>query len=272
MTLIAIEEHWMLPELTSALKAVPRPDESLAFNEHGDTLQRLEDLGAGRIAAMDAQGIDLARPRPDPARNALRCLPSGQSTSAALANDTATEAVQRPPGTVPVPVDPADVLPATCRRRARTGRSPGPRGHHGLRPIRRPASRRPRLRRLLRHRRRPWPARLHPSPDPLRPPARRHLPGLRPTHRPRPRHVRLGLAPGSGHRRPAADPARHLRPAPRAADRPWALGRAAAVLARPGRQPRAPRRSPAHGLRLHPCRTSSSPSRACSTRPCCTTP
>jgi predicted TIM-barrel fold metal-dependent hydrolase len=60
MTLIAIEEHWILPELTSALKALPRPDESLTFNELGDHRQRLEDLGDGRIAAMDAQGIDVS--------------------------------------------------------------------------------------------------------------------------------------------------------------------------------------------------------------------
>ncbi|MFI1993006.1 amidohydrolase family protein [Actinoplanes sp. NPDC020271] len=57
MTLIAIEEHWIMPELTSALDTL---DESLAFNDLGDHQQRLQDLGAGRIAAMDAQGIDLS--------------------------------------------------------------------------------------------------------------------------------------------------------------------------------------------------------------------
>ena len=60
MTLIAIEEHWITPDLTAALKALPRPDESLAFSEMGDNLQRLEDLGEGRIATMDAQGIDVS--------------------------------------------------------------------------------------------------------------------------------------------------------------------------------------------------------------------
>ena len=40
--------------------AVDLPDESLAFNEMGDHQQRLEDLGAGRIATMDAQGIDVS--------------------------------------------------------------------------------------------------------------------------------------------------------------------------------------------------------------------
>jgi uncharacterized protein len=62
VTLLAIEEHWVLPELTAALQAMPQSvrDESLAFNEMGDNQQRLADLGAGRIAAMDAQGIDVS--------------------------------------------------------------------------------------------------------------------------------------------------------------------------------------------------------------------
>ncbi len=48
VTLIAIEEHWIMPDLTSALSAMPQHvrDESLAFNEMGDHQQRLEDLGA----------------------------------------------------------------------------------------------------------------------------------------------------------------------------------------------------------------------------------
>jgi predicted TIM-barrel fold metal-dependent hydrolase len=60
MALIAIEEHWIMPDLTSALRSMPVQGESLAFNEMGDHQQRLEDLGAGRIAAMDAQGIDVS--------------------------------------------------------------------------------------------------------------------------------------------------------------------------------------------------------------------
>ena len=61
MTVIAIEEHWTTPKLTAALKGLPeeRRDDSLAFNEMGDNLARLEDIGDGRIAAMDEQGIDL---------------------------------------------------------------------------------------------------------------------------------------------------------------------------------------------------------------------
>ncbi|GAA1560039.1 amidohydrolase family protein [Kribbella lupini] len=62
MPLIAIEEHWIMPDLTAALNAMPEDlrDESLAFNELGDHQQRLQDLGAGRIATMDAQGIDVS--------------------------------------------------------------------------------------------------------------------------------------------------------------------------------------------------------------------
>jgi predicted TIM-barrel fold metal-dependent hydrolase len=60
MTLIAIEEHWIMPELTTALHTTPRPDESLAFNDIGDHQQRLQDLGENRIATMDAQGIDIS--------------------------------------------------------------------------------------------------------------------------------------------------------------------------------------------------------------------
>ncbi|WP_213009828.1 amidohydrolase family protein [Paractinoplanes toevensis] len=62
MTLIAIEEHWIMSELTAALRNAPpeRRDDSLAFNDLGDHQPRLRDLGAGRIAAMDAQGIDVA--------------------------------------------------------------------------------------------------------------------------------------------------------------------------------------------------------------------
>ncbi|AMM20757.1 amidohydrolase [Frondihabitans sp. PAMC 28766] len=61
MTIIAIEEHWTTPELASALKALPteRQDDSLALNQMGDSLERLHDVGEGRIAAMDEQGIDV---------------------------------------------------------------------------------------------------------------------------------------------------------------------------------------------------------------------
>lgn len=47
----------MLPELAAALDG---QDESLAFNRRLDHEQRLADLDADRLAAMDAQGIDVS--------------------------------------------------------------------------------------------------------------------------------------------------------------------------------------------------------------------
>ena len=96
MTLIAIEEHWITPGLTAALRAMPRPDESLAFNQVGDHQQRLEDLADGRIAAMDAQGIDIS---------ILALTPPGTQPLAPeqalrlsrAANDTAIAAVSKNP-------------------------------------------------------------------------------------------------------------------------------------------------------------------------------
>jgi predicted TIM-barrel fold metal-dependent hydrolase len=98
VTLIAIEEHWITPDLTSALTALPPQarDESLAFNEMGDHRQRLEDLDAGRIAAMDAQGIDVSilaltppGTQPLPPADAVRL--------SRAANDLAAAAVDRHP-------------------------------------------------------------------------------------------------------------------------------------------------------------------------------
>ncbi|MCK7626975.1 amidohydrolase family protein [Streptomyces sp. RS10V-4] len=96
MPLIGIEEHWTLPELTSALNAVSRPDESLALNERGDTGRRLADLGAGRIAAMDAQGIDVAVLALTPP--GTHPLPPAEAVALSrLANDTAAAAVSAHP-------------------------------------------------------------------------------------------------------------------------------------------------------------------------------
>ncbi|MFI0908157.1 amidohydrolase family protein [Streptomyces sioyaensis] len=96
MPLIAVEEHWIMPDLESALRTVPHPDESLVFHERGDNQERLEDLGAGRIAAMDAQGIDvsilaLTPPGTQP------LLPKEALALSRAANDTATAAVARNP-------------------------------------------------------------------------------------------------------------------------------------------------------------------------------
>jgi uncharacterized protein len=60
--IIAIEEHWASPGIEQALAARPEAerDPSLVFNTLGDHAQRLADLGADRIAGMDALGIDVA--------------------------------------------------------------------------------------------------------------------------------------------------------------------------------------------------------------------
>jgi hypothetical protein len=110
MPLIAIEEHWNLPELTAAVKALPpeRGDESIAFDEMGDNLERLDDIGDARVRAMDEQGVDLqiislAPPGTHPldARDAIAL--------SSRANDLAVEAVKRHPtrirglATLPMP-------------------------------------------------------------------------------------------------------------------------------------------------------------------------
>ena len=94
--LIAIEEHWIAPGLISALKAVARPDESLAFNEMGDHLQRLEDMGDGRIAAMDAQGVDISILALTPP-GTQPLSPEQARILSSAANDTAIAAVTRHP-------------------------------------------------------------------------------------------------------------------------------------------------------------------------------
>ena len=98
MALIAIEEHWNLPELTAAVRALPedRADPSLVFDEMGDNLERLDDIGDARIAAMDAQGVDvqvisLAPPGTHP-------LDAADARGLSRrANDIAAEAVARHP-------------------------------------------------------------------------------------------------------------------------------------------------------------------------------
>ena len=61
MNVITIEEHWTTAAIARALDAQPAEerDESVALNARGDIPARLLDIGAGRIAAMDAAGIDM---------------------------------------------------------------------------------------------------------------------------------------------------------------------------------------------------------------------
>lgn len=62
MKTIAVEEHWNSANIRHALDRLPQGarDESVAFNTRGDTQSRLEDVGQGRIEAMDAAGIDIS--------------------------------------------------------------------------------------------------------------------------------------------------------------------------------------------------------------------
>ncbi|MGI3785813.1 MAG: amidohydrolase family protein, partial [Janthinobacterium lividum] len=73
-----------------------RDDPSLAFDEMGDNLERLDDLGDARVASMDAQGIDvaivsLAPPGTQPLD------PADAVRLSRDANDVAAEAVRRHP-------------------------------------------------------------------------------------------------------------------------------------------------------------------------------
>lgn len=94
MSLIAIEEHWNMPGVMAALKAVPegRRDASLALSELGDNLAFLDDLGDMRIAAMDAAGIDM---------QIISLAPPGIGTldgaHSREANDRAAELVRQHP-------------------------------------------------------------------------------------------------------------------------------------------------------------------------------
>ena len=124
MTLIAIEEHWILQELTAALRSMPIPDESLVFNALGDHQRRLEDLGAGRIATMDAQGIDVSilaltppGAQPLPPMDAVRL--------SRAANDLAAAAVSNNPSRFrslsTLPMSAPREVPGELERAARMG-------------------------------------------------------------------------------------------------------------------------------------------------------
>lgn len=95
MRVITIEEHWTTPGIDAALRAHAQ-DDSLALNERGDIPERLFDIGDGRVAAMDAAGVDvqilsLAPP-------GTHGLPAAEAIPLARdANDRATAAVAAHP-------------------------------------------------------------------------------------------------------------------------------------------------------------------------------
>ncbi|MFZ7087635.1 amidohydrolase family protein [Curtobacterium sp. RRHDQ10] len=96
--LIGIEEHWLHEGITAAQLRLPpdRRDDSMVLNDHGDASARLTDVGMGRLAAMDEQGVtmqvlSLAPP-------ATQGLDASDAVSLArAANDVAAAAVAAAP-------------------------------------------------------------------------------------------------------------------------------------------------------------------------------
>src|ERR1039457_5692662 len=95
MKIIAIEEHWNSAGIRDALDRLQggARDESVALNTMGDNQARLEDIGQGRIEAMDAAGIDVSiLSVVTPATQALAAREA--VTLARDANDEAADAVR----------------------------------------------------------------------------------------------------------------------------------------------------------------------------------
>jgi len=96
--IIAIEEHWNSAGIRNALDRLPggARDESTAFNTMGDNQARLEDIGQGRVEAMDAAGIDVALL--SVVTPATQALPAREAVALARdANDEAASAVRAHP-------------------------------------------------------------------------------------------------------------------------------------------------------------------------------
>ena len=96
--IIAIEEHWNSAAIRYALDRLPdgTRDESVAFNAMGGNQARLEDIGHGRIEAMDAAGIDLSIL--SVVTPATQALPAREAIPLARdANDEAADAVRAHP-------------------------------------------------------------------------------------------------------------------------------------------------------------------------------
>jgi uncharacterized protein len=96
--IIAIEEHWNSVSIRDALDHLQggARDESVAFNAMGDNQVRLEEIGEGRIEAMDAAGIDVSIL--SVVTPATQVLPAREAVALARdANDEATDAVRAHP-------------------------------------------------------------------------------------------------------------------------------------------------------------------------------
>lgn len=60
MKLIAIEEHFLTPQIHAAWKNSSLGTEGTdAFDKREEIAERLNDLGDGRIALMDKAGVDV---------------------------------------------------------------------------------------------------------------------------------------------------------------------------------------------------------------------
>jgi predicted TIM-barrel fold metal-dependent hydrolase len=95
---IAIEEHWNSDGIRDALDRLEgtQRDESIAFNAMGSNQARLQDIGLGRIEAMDAAGIDISIL--SVVTPATQALPAPEAVALARdANDEATDAVRAHP-------------------------------------------------------------------------------------------------------------------------------------------------------------------------------
>jgi predicted TIM-barrel fold metal-dependent hydrolase len=96
--IIAIEEHWNSASIRDALDRLPNGarDESVAFNTMDDNRARLEDIGQGRVEAMDAAGINVSIL--SVVTPATQALPAREAVALARdANDEATSAVRAHP-------------------------------------------------------------------------------------------------------------------------------------------------------------------------------
>ncbi|HEY6499993.1 MAG TPA: amidohydrolase family protein [Streptosporangiaceae bacterium] len=146
MRVITIEEHWTTEGLDQALRAQPPGvrDESLALNDFGEVPARLPDIGAARIEAMDAAGIDvqilsLAPP-------GTGGLPASQATELSRdANDRMSAAAERYPARframTTLPTSDPDAAQAELQRTARDPAHVGIMcyGRSGARPLDDPA-------------------------------------------------------------------------------------------------------------------------------------
>lgn len=108
----------MLPELAAALDG---HDESLAFNRQGDHEQRVADVDAGRLAAMDSQGIGASVIALTPPGTQVLGADEAVRLSRA-ANDTAGGCCRTPSRSVARAGDVAAV--GVCGPRAGTHRGP----------------------------------------------------------------------------------------------------------------------------------------------------